>query len=142
MTETFQVRRGSADDIGTIIGLINEAASWLRTKETDQWASPWPSETARDERVLRGQRFGRTWLVEDDRQNAVATVTARRYGNHELWGPDLARRFKEIPAAPMLRRPERAGKPAARQQDCQAPSGYGLVAYHGAPPPARRTGRD
>jgi hypothetical protein len=30
-------------DLGVVSGLVREAAEWLRTsKNTDQWAQPWP----------------------------------------------------------------------------------------------------
>jgi len=69
----------------TIIGMIGEAAEWLRTKDTDQWAAPWPSRPARDARVLRDLRAGRTWLVEDGSGAAVATITCNSAGNRRLW---------------------------------------------------------
>jgi hypothetical protein len=68
----------------TIIRLINQAAAWLGTKGTDQWARPWPTEPARDARVSRGIRTGRTWMVEDHGE-PVATVTYRQNGNQKLW---------------------------------------------------------
>jgi GNAT superfamily N-acetyltransferase len=83
MTENLKIRRAVAGDLGVILGMIDEAAEWLRTKETDQWAQPWPTETARDARVRRGLR-GDTWTVGQDGQ-AIATVTARRHGNQTLW---------------------------------------------------------
>jgi GNAT superfamily N-acetyltransferase len=83
MNEILQVRRAHADDLPIILGMINEAAGWLRTKETDQWAKPWPSEAARDARVRRGLR-GDTWMVEQH-GHPIATVTARRHGNQTLW---------------------------------------------------------
>ena len=39
----LQVRRGAADDFELILAMIDEAATWLRDKQTDQWAQPWPS---------------------------------------------------------------------------------------------------
>ena len=60
----------------TIIGMISQAAAWLGGKGIDQWATPWPSETARDARVLWGIRSGKTWIAEDG-QEPVATITYR-----------------------------------------------------------------
>ena len=68
----------------TIIGLIGEAAAWLETKGTDQWARPWPDEAARDKRISRGIRSRSTWIAEDHGK-AVATVTYRGKGNPNLW---------------------------------------------------------
>jgi hypothetical protein len=84
MSEILQVRQATAADLDVILGMIDEAAGWLRTKGTDQWREPWPSRKARDNRVLRGLRSGRTWLVEADR-TAIATLTYRQHGNQELW---------------------------------------------------------
>ena len=84
MTEILQVRRGAADDFEHILAMINEAAGWLRDKETDQWARPWPSRAARDERVRRGLRDGGTWIAEEDGV-PIATMTYRPTGNLRLW---------------------------------------------------------
>jgi GNAT superfamily N-acetyltransferase len=84
MNEILQVRRADADDLPVILDMINEAAAWLRTKETDQWAEPWPTEAARDARVRRGLRGGDTWIVEQYGR-PIATVTSRQHGNQTLW---------------------------------------------------------
>ena len=86
MNETLQVRRAAADDLPVILGMIDEAATWLRTKDTDQWAKPWPNEAARDARVLRGLRSGKTWIAEE-RGRPVATITYWQDGNETLWTP-------------------------------------------------------
>jgi GNAT superfamily N-acetyltransferase len=84
MTDILRIRPAAADDMRTIIALIGEAAAWLTTKDIDQWARPWPSEAARDNRVWRGIRDGRTWMVENHGE-PLATITYRRYGNQKLW---------------------------------------------------------
>jgi len=84
MTEILQVRRGAADDFELILAMIDEAATWLRDKQTDQWAQPWPSRAARDERVRRGLRDGGTWIVEEHGV-PIATITYRPTGNLRLW---------------------------------------------------------
>jgi GNAT superfamily N-acetyltransferase len=84
MNEILQVRRAAADDLPVILGMIDEAATWLRTKDTDQWAKPWPSKPARDARVRRGIRSGDTWMAEDHGR-PIATVTYRQHGNQKLW---------------------------------------------------------
>lgn len=68
----------------TILAMIDEAADWLETKGTDQWARPWPSQASRDERIRRGLKKKKTWMVEMDGL-PVATVTLRRHGNRRLW---------------------------------------------------------
>jgi GNAT superfamily N-acetyltransferase len=80
----FSVRLATPDDLEVILGLIDDAADWLRTMNTDQWAQPWPNRRERDARVLRGLLACRTWLVEDDGV-PVATVTYRPDGNRDLW---------------------------------------------------------
>ena len=86
MTDTLRIRRGRARDADTIISLIDEAADWLRSKGTDQWARPWPNRTARDGRVRRGLRSGNTWIAESAGR-PIATITYRPHGNQKLWTP-------------------------------------------------------
>ena len=89
MTETLRIRRAAADDMETIVGLIDDARAWLPGKGTDQWARPWPNPPARDARVLRDLKAGRTWLVHEDGDDApVATVTCSDRGNRRLWTQD------------------------------------------------------
>lgn len=80
----YSVRLATPDDLEVILGLIDDAADWLRTRNTDQWSKPWPNRLERDLRVVRGLMACRTWLVEDD-GTAVATVTYRPDGNQDLW---------------------------------------------------------
>ncbi len=69
----------------SIIGLIDDAAQWLQTeKNSDQWQRPWPDEPARDQRIRRGIKVARTWMVEND-DGLVATVSFGRGGNKKLW---------------------------------------------------------
>jgi GNAT superfamily N-acetyltransferase len=68
------LRRASEHDLGVIVRLIEDAAAWLGTKNTDQWARPWPSRTGRDGRILADLRRGRTWIGWDGAAPA-ATVT-------------------------------------------------------------------
>jgi len=71
----FVVRRADATHVDTIIGLIDEAADWLATKGTDQWAKPWPNRADRDGRILLALRQGKTWICWDQEVPA-ATLTA------------------------------------------------------------------
>jgi ribosomal protein S18 acetylase RimI-like enzyme len=91
MEEPLAVRPATVTDMAAILTLLDEASAWLRTKDTDQWAQPWPSLSARNRRIFNGLCAGRTWLVVDDRNAAVATVTSRRYGNHKLWSREELR---------------------------------------------------
>lgn len=84
MTERLQIRCGTVADQTAVIDLINEAASWLGSRGTDQWANPWPSRGERDKRVFNGLRSGDTWMVEDGGK-VVGTITYRCSGNARLW---------------------------------------------------------
>jgi hypothetical protein len=72
------------ENLKAILGLIEEARGWLALKDTDQWANPWPDERARDDRVLRGLRGGKTWIVWDG-DIAAATVTLTPRKNDAVW---------------------------------------------------------
>lgn len=62
-------------DLDAVCGLVREAAEWLRTsKNTDQWAKPWPDRARRRERMLDDLLKGKTWLAWDG-ETAVATIT-------------------------------------------------------------------
>jgi GNAT superfamily N-acetyltransferase len=69
------LRRAETADIARIIGLIDEAADWLRNKSTDQWAKPWPSQAGRDSRIQASLHEGKTWICWDG-GTAAATLTA------------------------------------------------------------------
>jgi GNAT superfamily N-acetyltransferase len=71
----FALRRAAEQDHDVIIGLIDAAAEWLRTKNTDQWAQPWPSEEDRNHRIRRDVVAGKTWIAWDNGTPA-ATITA------------------------------------------------------------------
>lgn len=62
-------------DLDAVSGLVREAAEWLRTsKNTDQWARPWPDRIRQRERMLHDLLKGKTWLVWDG-GIAAATIT-------------------------------------------------------------------
>jgi GNAT superfamily N-acetyltransferase len=83
----MRIALATAEDFNAILGLIDDAATWLRAKDTDQWAKPWPDQDARDARVMRGLAGHKTWIVWDgDVAAATVTLTARR--NQKVWsGP-------------------------------------------------------
>src|SRR6266568_5987759 len=66
--------RADAPDLGAIFGLIDAARAWLRTKNTGQWAQPWPSEEDRCYRIQEALRAGQTWTAWDA-QTPAATIT-------------------------------------------------------------------
>jgi predicted N-acetyltransferase YhbS len=84
-TATYRVRQAVPADRAAVLSLIEEAAQWLRGKDTKQWDKPWPSRPARDGRVTRGITNGLTWVVEDDSGEIAATVTYRERGSRKLW---------------------------------------------------------
>jgi len=83
------LRRAGIHDHGAVSGLREEARQWLRTRSTDQWAKPWPSEDAREKRILAAIRAGRTWIAWDGIIPA-ATITASP-NHHGIW-PEENRR--------------------------------------------------
>jgi GNAT superfamily N-acetyltransferase len=70
----YALRRASPSSLGVILDLVEEAAEWLRGKNTDQWARPWPDARGRDERMLQDLKDGKTWIVWDDNVPA-GTIT-------------------------------------------------------------------
>src|ERR1035441_9273947 len=68
------LRRAAPDHVGLIVHLIDDAAAWLRTQGTDQWAKPWPTRAERDRRVMAHLRAGKTWIAWDA-CTAAATIT-------------------------------------------------------------------
>jgi GNAT superfamily N-acetyltransferase len=83
--EALHIRPAEMDDMPSIIGLIDDAAQWLRAeKKSDQWQTAWPDEASRDQRIYRGIKVGRTWMVEND-DGLVGTVSFGRGGNKKLW---------------------------------------------------------
>lgn len=82
----LRLRRATKADYDQIITLINEAAEWLRTKNTDQWAQPWPSAEDRRGRILRDLIAGKT-LIAVDQGLPIATITADLADN-PVWPPD------------------------------------------------------
>jgi GNAT superfamily N-acetyltransferase len=68
------LRRATVDDMGVVVGLIEEAAKWLRGKGTDQWARPWPNRAGRDSRILAALSQGKTWVGWDN-EIPAATIT-------------------------------------------------------------------
>jgi ribosomal protein S18 acetylase RimI-like enzyme len=84
MNTNFTIRLAKPCEQSIVIDLIEEAAGWLRGKGTDQWAEPWPSREARDERVRKGLERDETWLVLDGRTPA-ATMTICQTPIPHVW---------------------------------------------------------
>jgi hypothetical protein len=79
------IRLGLANDHDQIqiIWLMEEAASWLRNKGTDQWARPWPSRSARDARICADISEGKTWIAWDG-DTPAATITSEETAHQPL----------------------------------------------------------
>jgi len=92
-TSLHEPRQATSADHQTILNLYKDASDWLHTKNTDQWARPWPSWEARDQRILASIAAGATWIVGDG-TDAVATITAHHRGDAALW----TRRERRQPA--------------------------------------------
>jgi GNAT superfamily N-acetyltransferase len=61
-------------DLDKVVGLIREAADWLRSEGIDQWQEPWPDRAGQRERILNDLFKGKAWLVRDGKTTA-ATIT-------------------------------------------------------------------
>ena len=86
MTTTLRITRAkpTKEHFLAILGLIDEASTWLPAKGTNQWSKPWPTREDRDARVLRGLEVGATWIVWAGNR-AVATVTIANGPNNAVW---------------------------------------------------------
>lgn len=83
--KTYGIRLATVGDANAIIGLIDDAAQWLRDKKTtDQWARPWPSRDERDGRILKGIEREATWIVENG-STPIATMSTYDEANPEVW---------------------------------------------------------
>ena len=60
-----------------IIRLVEETAAWLRSKDTDQWARPWPTREARDARIWADITGRKTWIAWDG-DTPAATITSEK----------------------------------------------------------------
>lgn len=85
----LSLRQATGRDLDVITGLIDEAAEWLRTKNTDQWSQPWPSEEDRHHRIRRDLLAGKTWISWDGAK-PVATITADTRDS-AIWPVDARR---------------------------------------------------
>jgi GNAT superfamily N-acetyltransferase len=90
MTRTLRIAQAKAtnEHLQAILGLVEEARTWLPAKGTNQWSTPWPDREGRDERVWRGLEVGATWVVWDrneDKDILAATVTIAAKPNLAVW---------------------------------------------------------
>lgn len=81
----YLLRLAGPRDLHNVCALASEASYWLQTsKDTDQWARPWPSPEARDQRIRVGLETGKTWIVWNH-DIPVATVTVATRPNPAVW---------------------------------------------------------
>lgn len=72
---SFVLRQGTLEDSDEVLGLVRQAADWLRTsKDTDQWAEPWPDHAGHRDRIRNDLNKGKTWLLRDG-LTAAGTIT-------------------------------------------------------------------
>jgi GNAT superfamily N-acetyltransferase len=84
MTAPMRIVLATSQDLDIVLGLIDEAADWLRLKGVDQWSQPWPDRQNRDARILKGLTGRKTWIVwHHDTPAATITMTARH--NPKIW---------------------------------------------------------
>lgn len=82
---SYRIRIARPDELRVVLGLIDQAADWLRAeKNTTQWARPWPSLDDREKRVYESLLDRETWLLFDE-ERPIGTVTLRLIGHEELW---------------------------------------------------------
>ena len=83
-------------DLDTVVGLVREAAAWLREKRVDQWQKPWPDRVRQRERIQNDLVKGKTWLVRDG-TTIAATITIDTdepldKNEHPVWPQDTSER--------------------------------------------------
>jgi GNAT superfamily N-acetyltransferase len=86
MTTTMRIEcaRNTRRNREAVLRLIDEASGWLKTKDTDQWAVPWPTKRKRNRRVRRDLADGKTWFVWDG-EALAAMVTIADQPNLAVW---------------------------------------------------------
>ena len=71
----FALSLAMPGDFDRVRGLVHQAAQWLRTsKNTDQWARPWPDSVGHTERIMDDLLKGKTWIAWDG-TTAAGTIT-------------------------------------------------------------------
>ena len=83
------LRPATSSDYRAVLALIGDAVRWLPTRNTDQWAKPWPDEQGRNARVLDDLVAGKTWLATDG-ADVAATITIDPADNG-VWPADKRR---------------------------------------------------
>lgn len=89
-TARIEIGRAKIEDLDVIVGLIEEAKAWLRTKGTDQWSSDWLDQDgrgrgARVENSIKEEATWLVWFVSPHRKIPMATVTIETKANPDVW---------------------------------------------------------
>jgi len=84
MTLNLRIVRAKDADLPVVLGLIEDARNWLPTKDTDQWAKPYPDLDRKIARVQESIERGETWIVWEG-ATPVATVTIKTERDSVLW---------------------------------------------------------
>jgi hypothetical protein len=83
VAKPYVMRRALPGDLPIVMGIVNERASWLYLRGSDQWNQG----LAYDAKLARRVERGLTWLLEDD-GTPIATVTVLRRSRSVLWTPE------------------------------------------------------
>jgi GNAT superfamily N-acetyltransferase len=81
--------RATPDERDVILELLDDAVRWLRGKNTDQWAKPWPDEEGRNKRIEQDLLEGKTWLLRDG--TVVAGTITIDPADNEVWPAEKRR---------------------------------------------------
>jgi ribosomal protein S18 acetylase RimI-like enzyme len=79
-TPALHIRQAVVEDLGTVQGILAEAAEWLAAKGIDQW----PAGGFREATTLRRIREGSVYLAYAA-DEPVATITLDAWADPELW---------------------------------------------------------
>jgi len=74
------IGRATVDDLGVVLGVLNEAAAWLHGRGLDQWPDGFGAA-----RIGPYIARGEVWLVRDDDGRAVATVRLTAEADPAFW---------------------------------------------------------
>lgn len=80
------LRQAAPDERDVVLELLSDSIRWLQRMGIDQWATPWPDEERRNERITQDLAEGKTWLVLDG--SAVAGTITLDPTDSGIWPAD------------------------------------------------------
>ena len=80
------IRPANLGDVPRLLSLRDEAARWLASKDSDQWARDWPDPETMVDTIRRSVATGQTWCVETDNR-VIATIALDNSVFPGLWTP-------------------------------------------------------